>query len=263
MKLLVGLGNPGKKYQHNRHNIGFMVVDGIAAAHQLQPWRSRFRGETAEGRIGGCKCLLLKPSTYMNLSGESVREAAQFFKIPPEDIIVFHDEIDLAPLKVKVKTGGGSAGHNGLKSISAHVGNDYLRVRIGVGRPESRGDVAHYVLRDFAKADQTWLKELIAGCARHLPLLLDGEVDRFMSLLGNELAALPARAVDARKSEPQEAATSREGKASGKVTGTARPKGGGFKPDSGPMKAALEAWLRGKNPGQNGRTPPKNNGGES
>ncbi len=153
MKLFVGLGNPGDEYARNRHNVGFMCVDRIAAAHGFGPWKKKFQGFACEGEIAGERVLLLKPQTYMNESGRSVGEAARFLKIAEADIVVFYDEIDLAPGKLKVKTGGGNAGHNGLRSISAHLGNDYVRVRIGVGHPGNKELVARWVLNDFAKAD--------------------------------------------------------------------------------------------------------------
>jgi aminoacyl-tRNA hydrolase len=153
MKLFVGLGNPGAQYARNRHNIGFMAADAIAARHGFGPWRGKFQGEIAEGRLGTEKVLMLKPGTFMNLSGDSVRAAAQFYKIPPEDIVAFHDELDLAPGRVRVKTGGGHAGHNGLRSIAAHMGPDFVRVRLGIGHPGDKRQVTAYVLGDFAKAD--------------------------------------------------------------------------------------------------------------
>src|SRR6266849_10791134 len=158
MLLIVGLGNPGSAYAHNRHNIGFTVVDAIAKRHGIVPWRRRFQGLSAEGPLGGERALLLLPGTFMNDSGRAVAEAAHFYKLGLADIVVFHDEIDLAPAKVRVKTGGGVAGHNGLRSISAHVGNDYRRVRIGVGHPGAKELVYPYVLGDFAKAEQPWVE---------------------------------------------------------------------------------------------------------
>lgn len=155
MKLLVGLGNPGKQYVRNRHNVGFMAVDKISETQNFKSWRGRFQGEVSDGLIDSVKCLLLKPDTYMNDSGFSVSEAVRFYKIPMEDIFVFHDEIDLDPGKIKVKTGGGTAGHNGLKSIAAQIGNDYTRVRIGVGHPGRKELVHKYVLQNFSKDDQT------------------------------------------------------------------------------------------------------------
>ncbi len=181
MKILVGLGNPGPKHANNRHNVGFMAVDAIATRHGFGPWRARFRGEVVEGRLGNKKCLLLKPQTYMNESGRSVGEIVRFFKLAPDDLIVFHDELDLAPGKVRVKVGGGNAGHNGLRSISAHVGNDYTRVRIGIGHPGRKEIVHAYVLSDFAKADREWLEPLIDAIAEAAPLLVLGEAATFMN----------------------------------------------------------------------------------
>lgn len=163
MRLIVGLGNPGERYAMNRHNVGFMAVDRIREAHGLGPWRSRFQGMTAEGTLGGEKVLLLKPMTYMNDSGRSVGEAARFLKVPLSDVTVIHDEIDLAPGRLRAKTGGGHAGHNGLRSIHAHLGDGYHRIRIGVGHPGHKDAVPGYVLRDFPKADAGWLDDLLRG----------------------------------------------------------------------------------------------------
>ena len=159
MKLIVGLGNPGAKYANNRHNIGFMAMDRIAADHGFSAWRAKFQGQIADGRFGSEKVALLKPETFMNLSGQSVGEAMRYLKITPDNVIVFHDEIDLAPGKVRLKTGGGHAGHNGLRSIHGHIGPDYDRVRMGVGHPGHKDAVPGYVLRDFPKADADWLDD--------------------------------------------------------------------------------------------------------
>lgn len=188
MKLLVGLGNPGKDYARNRHNIGFMVLNEIAKAHNFAPWRSRFKGETSEGLIEGQKCLLLKPLTFMNLSGESVQAAASFYKIDLADIIVFHDEIDLPPAKVKIKIDGGNAGHNGLKSISQHVGNAYMRVRLGVGRPQQKSQVANFVLKDFAKDDADWLEDELRSIGRNIGSLVNGKNSDFIKELSDDLS---------------------------------------------------------------------------
>jgi PTH1 family peptidyl-tRNA hydrolase len=181
MKLFVGLGNPGTKYAGHRHNVGFMAVERIGERLDLGAWRRRFQGHTAEGNLDGERVLLLKPNTYMNDSGRAVGEAHRFFKIPLGDIYVFHDEIDLAPGKLKVKTGGGNAGHNGLRSITAHIGNDYKRVRIGVGHPGVKEVVPHYVLHDFAKAEREWLDPLLDAIADSFRYLARGESDRFLS----------------------------------------------------------------------------------
>jgi PTH1 family peptidyl-tRNA hydrolase len=171
MLLLVGLGNPGSRYAGNRHNIGFMAVDAIAKRHGIGPLRRRFQGVAAEGLLVGERALLLLPGTYMNESGRAVAEAAHFYKLGLADIVVFHDEIDLAPGKVRVKTGGGVAGHNGLRSISAHIGNDYRRVRIGVGHPGAKDLVYAYVLNDFANDERPWVEALCAVMAENAELL--------------------------------------------------------------------------------------------
>ena len=181
MQLFVGLGNPGGKYERNRHNIGFMALDRIAAEHGFGPWRAKFQGQIAEGRLGQEKAMLLKPETFMNLSGQSVGEAMRFFKLEPGDITVFHDELDLAPGKVRVKTGGGHAGHNGLRSIHGHIGEAYRRVRMGIGHPGRKELVAAYVLHDFAKADESWLEEVLRGCADGAPALAGGDAARFQN----------------------------------------------------------------------------------
>ncbi|MGE3333919.1 MAG: aminoacyl-tRNA hydrolase [Rhodospirillaceae bacterium] len=181
MRLLVGLGNPGERYAHNRHNIGFMAIEKIADRHRFTPWRARFQGQIAEGLIDGEKVMALKPQTYMNLSGQSVGEAARFFKVQPPEIIVMYDEIELAAGKVKVKQGGGSAGHNGIKSIDAHVGPDYWRLRLGVGRPATKEEVHGHVLSDFAKADRDWLDKLLEAVSDSIPLLLAGGESKFMT----------------------------------------------------------------------------------
>jgi len=181
MQLFVGLGNPGPKYARNRHNIGFMALDEIAAAHGFGPWKSRFQGLVAEGRFGSEKVLLLKPETFMNLSGNAVNEAMRFYKLEPSDVTVFHDELDLAPGKVKVKQGGGHAGHNGLRSIHAHLGEGYARVRLGIGHPGHKDAVSGYVLRDFPKADDAWLDDVLRGVADGAPELARGDTGRFMN----------------------------------------------------------------------------------
>jgi peptidyl-tRNA hydrolase, PTH1 family len=160
MLLFVGLGNPGEKYARNRHNIGFMVVDAISKRHGFPPWRRRFQGVAAEGPLGGERVQLLLPGTFMNESGRAVAEAVHFYKLLLSDVVVFHDELDLPPAKVRVKAGGGVAGHNGLRSITAHIGNDYRRVRIGIGHPGSKELVHPYVLSDFPKSERGWVEAL-------------------------------------------------------------------------------------------------------
>ncbi len=181
MLLFVGLGNPGSRYAGNRHNIGFMVVDAIAKRHGIGPWRRRFQGVAAEGPLGGERVLLLLPGTYMNESGRAVAEAAHFYKLGLADIVVFHDEIDLAPAKVRVKTGGGVAGHNGLRSITAHIGNDYRRVRIGVGHPGVKDLVYGHVLNDFAKDERPWVEALCGIIADNADLLAKGQDASFQN----------------------------------------------------------------------------------
>jgi PTH1 family peptidyl-tRNA hydrolase len=181
MLLFVGLGNPRPSDAGNRHNVGFMALDRIAGRHGFQPWRSRFRGALSEGAVGGVKVLALKPMTYMNLSGEAVGEMAHFYKLAPEAVVVFHDELALAPGKVKVKLGGGSAGHNGLRSIDQHLGSDYKRVRIGIGHPGDKALVHPYVLRDFDKEERVWLATLLDAIADAAPLLVKGDDGEFMN----------------------------------------------------------------------------------
>ena len=181
MKLFVGLGNPGAKYAANRHNIGFMALERIAADHGFGPWKRAFQGLVSEGRLGGEKILLLKPETFMNLSGQSVQAVVQFHKVDLADVTVFHDELDLPPAKIKYKMGGGHAGHNGLRSIHAHLGEAYGRVRLGIGHPGHKDRVADYVLHDFAKADQDWIDDLMAGISEGIAELARGDAARFLN----------------------------------------------------------------------------------
>ncbi len=175
MLLVVGLGNPGAEYARQRHNVGFMAVDVIHHRHSFQPWKRRFQGEVAEGTLAGDKALLLKPLTFMNDSGRSVQEAAHFYKLTPKDIVVIHDEVDLPPAKVRLKAGGGAAGHNGLRSITGALGDDYRRIRIGVGHPGRKEAVPRYVLHDFAKADTAWLVPILDAIADNAALLAEGK----------------------------------------------------------------------------------------
>jgi PTH1 family peptidyl-tRNA hydrolase len=181
MLLFVGLGNPGQRYAGNRHNVGFMVVDAIARRHGIAPWRKRFHGQTAEGLIGRSRVMLLKPETYMNESGRAVAEAGNFFKTPVRDVVIVHDEIELPPGKVRVKVGGGIAGHNGLRSVTEHIGNEYRRVRIGVGRPVIKEQVHNYVLNDFAKSEREWVETLCDVVADNAELLARGEDASFQN----------------------------------------------------------------------------------
>ncbi len=201
MKLFVGLGNPGAKYARNRHNIGFMAVDRIAEDHGFAPWRGKFQGKVSEGRLGREKVILLKPETFMNLSGQSVGEAMRFYKLEPSDVTVFHDELDLAPGKCRVKVGGGHAGHNGLRSIHQHIGPEYQRVRLGIGHPGDKNKVSGYVLRDFAKAEAEWLDDVLRGISDGAVHLAEGDASRFMNAVA--LRVVPERPKPAAKPEPK------------------------------------------------------------
>ena len=190
MRLFAGLGNPGQKYRHHRHNVGFVVVEEIARRHGFAPWRKRFHGQTAEGTLDGERVVLLRPETFMNDSGRSVAEAANFFKLAPGEVVVFHDELELPPQKLRVKVGGGIAGHNGLRSISEHIGNDYKRVRIGIGHPGIRDLVHAYVLHDFAKDDGPWVDAIVDIIAENAGLLVR---DRDSSFQNKVHLAMQAR----------------------------------------------------------------------
>lgn len=181
MLLLVGLGNPGARYQGNRHNIGFMAADEIVRRHGFSPWKKRFQGEVAEGALGSERALVLKPQTFMNESGRAVGEAARFFKLDLKDVVVLYDELDLAPGKVRVKTGGGTAGHNGIRSIDAHLGNEFRRVRLGIGHPGDKKLVQHYVLSDFDRELDGWVKPTLAAVADAAPLLAESDDNKFMT----------------------------------------------------------------------------------
>ncbi len=200
MKLFIGLGNPGTKYAGNRHNIGFMALDRIAADHGFGPWRRAFHGLVAEGRLGAERVMLLKPETFMNLSGQSVQAAMTYHKIAPADLVVFHDELDLAPGKLKVKVGGGHAGHNGLRSIHGHIGEAYGRVRLGIGHPGHKDAVAAYVLHDFSKADQDWLEPLLTGLSEGAAALAAGDAGRFQTNFA--LRTNPPRSSTPPRAEP-------------------------------------------------------------
>jgi peptidyl-tRNA hydrolase, PTH1 family len=238
MKLFVGLGNPGEKYARHRHNVGCMAIDRIAARHDAGPWRRRFQGETAELSLGGDRVVLLKPTTFMNESGRSVGEAQRFLKIPVSDVYVFHDEIDLAPGKVKVKAGGGNAGHNGLRSITAHIGNDYNRVRIGVGHPGAKEVVPNYVLHDFAKVEYEWLEPLLDAMAESARYLAHGDSARFLSHV--------ARAE--RESESESKPETKSPAAPKKERTPAKPHPAGERASkrAGALAENLKKWLSGR-----------------
>lgn len=230
MLLIVGLGNPGSKYENNRHNVGFMAADAIARRHSFSPWSKKFQGLLSEGRLGGEKVLLLKPQTFMNASGQSVGEAMRFNKLSPSDVVVLYDELDLEPGKIRVKTGGGAGGHNGIRSMDAHCGKEYRRVRIGIGHPGVKELVTHHVLGDFSKADQEWLQPMLDGIADHVEYLAKGDDNGFMSKVtlavrGNEpVREKPAKPAAKPQSHIRQARSNQQGV---KI------------PDSGPMADML------------------------
>lgn len=187
MKLFVGLGNPGRQYQDNRHNIGFMAMDEIFHRHKFSGWSDKFKGELASGTLAGEKVLLLKPQTFMNLSGQSVQAAAAFYKIALDDILVFHDELDIAPGKIRIKKGGGAGGHNGIRSIDEHLGPEYWRVRLGIGHPGDKDMVSPYVLGNFSGEDKKWLEPYIAALAEFADIAAKGDKDGYMTKVAQKL----------------------------------------------------------------------------
>ncbi|MCP8893992.1 aminoacyl-tRNA hydrolase [Shinella daejeonensis] len=191
MLIIAGLGNPGAKYADNRHNIGFMAVDAIHRKHPFSPWARKFKAEISEGELAGEKVLLLKPQTFMNLSGDSVGEAMRFYKLAPKDIVAIYDELDLPPGKARLKTGGGHGGHNGIRSIDAHCGKDYRRLRLGIGHPGVKELVTRHVLGDFAKADRTWLDPLLDELAINAGMLVKGEDSQLMNKLALATGSKP------------------------------------------------------------------------
>ena len=222
MLLITGLGNPGRRYAGHRHNIGFMAVEAIHHRHRFSPWRARFQGETAEGVLGGEKALLLKPATFMNESGRSVGQAMRFYKLKPADLVVIYDELDLPPGKARLKSGGSTAGHRGLRSIEPQVGKDFRRLRLGIGHPGAREKVNGYVLHDFAKADRDWLEPLLEAVAEHAPLLASGEDSTFMNRVHLALAD------DANEPDAPPAKPARGGGKHQRTEGEARGIGGAF-----------------------------------
>lgn len=237
MLLITGLGNPGPQYAGQRHNVGFMAADAIHRRHSFGPWARKFSALVAEGRIGGEKVLLIKPQTYMNLSGQAVGEAMRFYKLEPKDLIVLYDELDLAPSKVRVKRGGGSGGHNGIKSIDAHCGNDYRRVRIGIGHPGDKSRVTGYVLGDFSKADREWLEPLLEAIADNIELICKGDDAGFMNRVS--LAVQPPRN-KAEESTGAAAAAEPKPKGQSHIRQTRPNKPAVKVPETGPMAAMLK-----------------------
>jgi PTH1 family peptidyl-tRNA hydrolase len=233
MLVFAGLGNPGAKYADNRHNVGFMAADAIARRHSFSPWSKKFQGLISEGTLGGEKIILIKPQTFMNLSGQSVGEALRFYKLDVSALTVFYDEIDLAEGKLRIKTGGGAGGHNGIRSIDGHVGNAYRRVRIGVGHPGVKEMVQHHVLGDFDKADREWLDPLLDAIADNAAMIVKGDESGFMNkaALAVQGKAAPEPEKPARKQEPKQQSHVRQ----------ARPQQPAVKlPESGPMAAMLK-----------------------
>jgi len=247
MKLFVGLGNPGSEYASNRHNVGFMAVDRIAAVHGFGPWKKKFQGAACDGELSGEKVLILKPQTFMNESGRAVGEAARFLKIDEGDIVVFYDEIDLAPGKLKVKTGGGNAGHNGLRSISAHLGNDYVRVRIGVGHPGTKELVARWVLNDFAKADRAWLVPLLDGIAAAAPRLASNDQSRFLTDVAKALGEDPDPRKSAARDAKEKPAPEAEPEPKAAPKARRHPAGERATKSANALADNLKKWLAGRN----------------
>ena len=233
MLFIVGLGNPGAKYAGHRHNIGFMAADAIHGEHGFGPWQKKFSAEVSEGRLGGEKAWLIKPQTFMNESGRSVGEALRFFKEGPDSLVVMHDELDLPPGKVRIKTGGGNGGHNGLRSIDAHVGKDYRRIRLGIGHPGHKDRVTGHVLGDFAKADREWLDPLLESIARNADLVASGED----AVLMNRLS------IQTDSNEPPGAKGSDKAKPKGRSHIHQARQGGGKVEPSGPMAEMLKRLL--------------------
>ena len=203
MLIFAGLGNPGPKYAGNRHNIGFMAVDRIAEDHGFESWRGKFQSSISEGRLGSEKVLLIKPETFMNTSGQPVGEAMRFYKLDPQDVMVFHDELDLAQGKCRVKQGGGHAGHNGLRSLHQHIGESYGRVRLGIGHPGHKDRVSGYVLSDFAKSEQDWLDDLLRGISDGAADLAAGRNDKFLNAVSLRTAP-PRSSKSTPKARPSE-----------------------------------------------------------
>ncbi|MBA3448375.1 MAG: aminoacyl-tRNA hydrolase [Pseudaminobacter sp.] len=237
MLLFAGLGNPGSKYAHHRHNVGFMAADAIARRHDFSPWSKKFQGQIAEGNLGGEKIILIKPQTFMNLSGQPVGEAMRFYKLDPSALTVFYDELDLAPGKVRVKTAGGAGGHNGIRSLDGHIGKDYRRVRIGIGHPGVKEMVTHHVLGDFAKSDHEWLDPLLDEIAASAELLAKGDDSSFMNKVSLVVSGGGKAKPEPDRPAPKQQSHIRQ----------ARPQASPVKfPDTGPMAAMLKRLFGGK-----------------
>jgi len=245
MLIFAGLGNPGAQYRNHRHNVGFMAADAIVRRHSFSPWAKKFHGLIAEGTLAGEKVLLIKPQTFMNLSGQSVGEAMRFYKLTPADVAVFYDELDLAPGKVRVKVGGGSGGHNGIRSLDQHIGNAYKRVRIGIGHPGAKELVHNYVLGDFAKADAVWLDPLLEAIGENVALLAKGDDNSFMNKLALAVPGGSRGGAGGAEGGPAPAGDKPEKKAAGvSHVRQARPQKPAVKiPESGPMAAMLKKLL--------------------
>ncbi len=249
MLLLVGLGNPGEKYANHRHNVGFMAVEAVAEAHGFGPARGKFQGALQEGFLAGRngreKALILKPQTFMNESGRAVGEAMRFYKLTPADVVVFYDELDLAPGKLRMKTGGGAAGHNGIRSIDAHIGNNFRRVRIGIGHPGDKARVTGHVLGDFAKADRDWLEAMLGAIADAAPLLNENDNNRFQTAVAHKLAPARPAKEPAAKATAGRAKTAPAGNAAEDAIKDARDTAPA-KQDKNPFAEAFQHLLRGK-----------------
>lgn len=244
MHLIIGLGNPGAQYAKNRHNIGFLAVDTIHARHGFSPWRSRFQAEISEGRIGDHKVILAKPSTFMNLSGQAAGEIARFYKLETDAVTAIHDELDLEPGRTRIKRGGGHGGHNGLKSLDAHLGKDYRRVRLGIGHPGHRDLVSAYVLKDFPKVDEPWVQAVIDEIARSIELALDGK-DSDLNARLNEATA-QWRKADEKSAKTKSAKNSPAPAAGQSHIRQARQTNKPNVPKSGPMAEMLKKLLGNK-----------------
>ncbi|MEM6711246.1 MAG: aminoacyl-tRNA hydrolase [Pseudomonadota bacterium] len=250
MQLILGLGNPGVQYAHNRHNVGFLVIDAIHERHGFSPWRSRFSAEVSEGRVGSEKVILAKPTTYMNLSGQAAGEIARFYKLETADVTVIHDELDLDPGRTRIKVGGGHGGHNGLKSLDAHLGKDYRRIRVGIGHPGHKDLVSGYVLKDFAKADQPWVEAVCEELARSINLIFDGKDGDLNGRLNEATAPFRAQPEDAKTSASRSDANPRQAeKTKNKGQSHIRQARNGPAakvPTKGPMADMLRKLLGGK-----------------